>query len=544
MKKTAVLMLFLFILILFVSCGHQTPEADSPTLGDTPSADAPATEIPDSEPDNEPEEEPEGGGELPDSLKKFENLIFKNEAFVYDGGDHSIFVENLPDFATVEYENNIKCEIGVYTVKATVSAEGYETVILSATLTVRAPEYVFGDIRLSGLSVTYDGEAHTVAVSGELPDGAEVKYTCTSHSGLQNTFTDVGVYTVKAEISCRFYKTLTLYAKVEIKPAPIVDTDKGAEQFDFDIDLKYADLLDALKEHNFTLYIENGTKQDYRNGKVESTTYSNMVVAVCDGIFYCKTDYVTESEYIYDTVEIARIVGDDAIVACINERDGSVNYSRIPAVSFYETLVGYYVAAPFAHLKEGADGGFEASTLKAYFTEYGECTVNADDDSFMLYVYNNIHHPEFINSETAKYTYCNVGNTKINVDAKLFSGVDTDDCDFRDFTQNGVEYSFYDGEWRANIDISYYDLVYVERGAHEIFAEIYGAAVSAIYFPYYVYNDDFTGYEYNVHFNSELMYADEYAYIGEIAVRYGTSRYDAIEYFTDNGGVFNYYGEW
>ena len=68
--------------------------------------------------------------------------------------------------------------------------------------------------------------------------------------------------------------------------------------------------------------------------------------------------------------------------------------------------------------------------------------------------------------------------------------------------------------------------------------------VTTIYFPYYVYNKDFEGYEYNVYFNEELMYQDDYSYIGEIKTSIGTSRYDAIEFFIENNGKFNYYGTW
>ena len=59
-----------------------------------------------------------------------------------------------------------------------------------------------------------------------------------------------------------------------------------------------------------------------------------------------------------------------------------------------------------------------------------------------------------------------------------------------------------------------------------------------------LYPSDFEGYEYNVYFNEELMYQADYSYIGEIKTSIGTSRYDAIEFFIENNGKFNYFGTW
>ena len=126
----------------------------------------------------------------------------------------------------------------------------------------------------------------------------------------------------------------------------------------------------------------------------------------------------------------------------------------------------------------------------------------------------------------------------------MFLSVDYEDYDIRNFEQKGIEYSYYDNEFKADISLSYFDLVYVEKGAHTIYPEVYDIPVTTIYFPYYVYNKDFEGYEYNVYFNEELMYQADYSYIGEIKTSIGTSRYDAIEFFIENNGKFNYYGTW
>jgi hypothetical protein len=103
---------------------------------------------------------------------------------------------------------------------------------------------------------------------------------------------------------------------------------------------------------------------------------------------------------------------------------------------------------------------------------------------------------------------------------------------------------YYDDSWVANIDISYFDLVYVDKGAHTILAEIFDVPVTTIYLPFYLYNNNYEGYEYNVYFDENLFYQGDYSYIGKIETSFGTSRYDPINKFLEYGGKFNYYGSW
>ena len=73
---------------------------------------------------------------------EFENLVFENAVFNYDGLVKEIVVENIPEGAEVEYKpNNKYTEVGIYEVEATISMKGYETKILTATLEIKA-EYV------------------------------------------------------------------------------------------------------------------------------------------------------------------------------------------------------------------------------------------------------------------------------------------------------------------------------------------------------------------------------------------------------------------
>ena len=321
-----------------------------------------------------------------------------------------------------------------------------------------------------------------------------------------------------------------------------VDIDVNKEQFKLDQNLKYDAFYNELKKNNFTLTIELGSRQIYEDEEVVYTPYAHEILAIDDGVFYHKTDYVDEGEYIYDTLEVAKILNNKVHIALINLKDNSKEFYKIPLEAFYDTFINTYISTPFAYLIKSETGGFKNSSLELYVTEYSEYFIK--DNTFELETYNYYYHTEFTNSEVTCYTYSNIGNTKINIDDNIFLETDYEDYNIRAFEYKGVEYSYYDNEFQADISISYFDLIHVEKGAHTIYPEIFDMPVTAIYFPYYVYNKNFDGYEYNVYFNEDLMYQEDYSYIGEIKTRIGTSRYDAIDFFVENKGKFNYYGIW
>ena len=143
------------------------------------------------------------------SLLHFEGVKFESKTFAYDGKMHRLSVENVPSFAEVVYENNDKIEAGVYTVKATISAQGYETLVLSATLTIEKTELKhFENLSMDDLTIPYDGEYHSLVVNN-LPSFAKVIYD-------NNNKKAVGVYTVGATITADGYVTLKLKATLTI----------------------------------------------------------------------------------------------------------------------------------------------------------------------------------------------------------------------------------------------------------------------------------------------------------------------------------------
>lgn len=150
----------------------------------------------------------------PDGDKKIIGVTFSNVTVYYDGQEHEITVTGtLPQGANVSYENNKGIQEGVYNAKATITCDGYETLILQATLTIQTDpsdtRKTITGVTFAGLTVDYDGQEHEITVSGTLPQGANVDY-------VSNKGTNAGTYNAKATVTCDGYKPLVLQAALKI----------------------------------------------------------------------------------------------------------------------------------------------------------------------------------------------------------------------------------------------------------------------------------------------------------------------------------------
>ncbi len=108
--------------------------------------------------------------ELKINKATFTGLGFANKTETYNGQSHSLTLTGKPDFASVSYDKtNSFTNAGEYTVKATITADNYETKELTAKLTINKATY-----DMSGVTYvtnrTYNGKAQTIDVNG-LPNG-------------------------------------------------------------------------------------------------------------------------------------------------------------------------------------------------------------------------------------------------------------------------------------------------------------------------------------------------------------------------------------
>ena len=143
------------------------------------------------------------------NTKSFDNLVFEDVEYTYDGLEKEIKVNNLPEGAIVKYiPNNKYKEVGTYEVEAIVTKEGYETVTLKATLEIKAK--TFDNLVFEDAEYTYDGLEKEIIVNN-LPEGAIVKYIP------NNKYKEAGTYEVEAIVTKEGYNTVTLKAKIVIK---------------------------------------------------------------------------------------------------------------------------------------------------------------------------------------------------------------------------------------------------------------------------------------------------------------------------------------
>lgn len=137
----------------------------------------------------------DGGTNGGTTEKTVVGVTFSDKTFDYDGSSHEILIEGeLPEGVSAIYENNKGVNAGTYSASATLSGEGYKTLVLTATLTVNKLNYDMSGAAWDYRSpFTYDGQRKTVSAVG-LPAGVSAAaYT-------DNAQTDAGEYTASVAL--------------------------------------------------------------------------------------------------------------------------------------------------------------------------------------------------------------------------------------------------------------------------------------------------------------------------------------------------------
>ena len=237
MKRTVYIMLAVLLVcalsVLSLSaCGPAEPEnpvdpGDTPgdvpgddVPGDTPGGDTPGDDVPggDTPGDDTPGSVPGGdtpGDDEPENPKlNFTGITFNNKNVNYDGESHTITASGIPAGATVVYSNEGPfTDAGNYTIGLTVKMDGYNDYTDTATLSIKPIDFV--GVTFSGKSFEYDGEPHSIFITGSLPSTASVRYS-SDVSGVKNAATEIGVYNVTAYITDKNHNPLTLRATLRI----------------------------------------------------------------------------------------------------------------------------------------------------------------------------------------------------------------------------------------------------------------------------------------------------------------------------------------
>ena len=163
---------------------------------------------------------------VPPALKKITGVTFNNKEIDYNGQEQELTVTGtIPEGVTVVYTNNKGKDVGVYNATAVLSGEGYETLTLTATLTIKGKQIT--GITFKDKTVTYNKQQHTVEIDGDKPNDVQVTYS-------NNTGTDAGTYNATAVLSGDGYETLTLTATLTIEQATIEGMSLQSETVEYD----------------------------------------------------------------------------------------------------------------------------------------------------------------------------------------------------------------------------------------------------------------------------------------------------------------------
>ena len=148
----------------------------------------------------------------------------------------------------------------------------------------------------------------TSSISSVISSSSEVSIS--SEEELSNSFSSIS--------SLQKEESESTIVSSSSSTSSLEDTSSSNEQFKFNKDLKYDDFYNELNKKNFTLNIEIGSRQIYEDESIiyEPSIYETIEIE--EGIFYHKIDYIEENEYIYDTLEVAKIIDDKVHIALTN----------------------------------------------------------------------------------------------------------------------------------------------------------------------------------------------------------------------------------
>ncbi|HWK55829.1 MAG TPA: Ig-like domain-containing protein [Parapedobacter sp.] len=224
-------------------------------------------------------------------------ITLKDSSFVYDGTAKSLTIDGtLPGGATVSYADNSRTDVGTQEFTATVSGDNYETLVLTADLTI-TPANVTG-ITLKDSSFVYDGTAKSLTIDGTLPEGTTVSYT-------DNSRTDVGTQEVTATVSGDNYETLVLTADLTITPATITGITLKDSSFVYDGTARSLTIDGTLSEGTTVSYTDN-SRTDVGTQEVTATisgdNYETLVLTADLTVTPANVTGITlkDSSFVYD----------------------------------------------------------------------------------------------------------------------------------------------------------------------------------------------------------------------------------------------------
>lgn len=193
-------------------------------------------------------------------------------AFTYDGSEHSVLLENIPEGLKAEYSGNSRVETGKYVASATlVPADpvNYEVPKISGcTWAINKAEAVMNEVEWTDCTdFIYDGKEKKVEIISNLGDAVNVAYS-------SNTAVNAGRYYAKASFTAvddaNFSAPKDIGHSWEIGKATF---DMSGVHWDYDSAFTYDGRLKTVKLVN----LPSGVKVSYRNASATDAGAYNAV---------------------------------------------------------------------------------------------------------------------------------------------------------------------------------------------------------------------------------------------------------------------------
>ena len=147
------------------------------------------------------------------------NVEWVSDDFTYDATEKQVYVEGLPNGVTVKnYINNKKTAANTYvaSVEFNYDSQNYNKPIIQ-NCSWEIKKATFTDILFKSKSFDYDSTEKTIEVTGFLPEGTTIEYTCAENENIENSAIETGTYSITATIENPNFNTLILEAVLTIK---------------------------------------------------------------------------------------------------------------------------------------------------------------------------------------------------------------------------------------------------------------------------------------------------------------------------------------
>ncbi|WP_297338576.1 MBG domain-containing protein, partial [Algoriphagus sp.] len=338
-----------------------------------------------------------------------EGITFEDESFVFDGSEKFLVITgDLPAGTSVAYTNNVRTNVGSQEVTATISGSNFETLVLTADLTI-TPSEVEG-ITFEDESFVFDGTEKSLAITGTLPSGTEVAYS-------NNGRTNVGTQIVTSTISGNNFTDLILTAELEITPAGVEGITFEDESFVFDGSEKFLVITGDLPAGTSVAYTNNvrtNVGSQEVTATISGSNFETLVLTADLTITLAEVEGITfeDESFVFDGTEKSLAITGDL------PEETSVEYSNNSRIDVgLQTVTATITGGNYEELLLTAELTITPATL-SITAEANQSKTYGDADptfSYQASGFKNGDGESILTGALARVVGENVGSYAINL---------------------------------------------------------------------------------------------------------------------------------